>query len=167
IQIVEKQPADTARFLAMLQIKILIAPGFELPVDIRAERIARLLRHTMPVLAILVETIVWGEVIAAAKPPDRRFARLFRQKETYIGMGRGHVGIAGMNDQRDSQGLPAASCQLGAQCGRGRRQLVAEYMGETDAAFFEYRSVRQNPGAAPSALRSLPEGFLEPRGSIL
>ena len=71
VQIVEEQAADAARFVAMLEKEIAIAPFLVLRVHVGAERVAGLLRGAMPVQHVFIERIVRREIEAAAEPPGR------------------------------------------------------------------------------------------------
>src|SRR5690606_16334832 len=99
VQIVEKQPADAARFVAMLQIKIFVAPFFKARINIGAERHAGLAGCTVPVNAILLETVIGRQVVTAAEPPYGFCSRFLGDKETHIGVGGGYIRVVRVYDQ--------------------------------------------------------------------
>ena len=81
VEIVEEQPADAARLVAMLEEEISVAPFLVLRIHVVAERRARLLRGAVPVQHVFVERIVGREIEAAAEPPRDRVAALVAQKK--------------------------------------------------------------------------------------
>ena len=58
VQIIKKQSADTTGFIPMLEIKILIAPGFVAPIDVLTERLTSRFGRLMPVHAIFFKSII-------------------------------------------------------------------------------------------------------------
>ena len=80
VQIVEEQPADAARLVAMLEEEIAVAPLLVARVHVVAERRARLLRGAMPVQDVFVERIERREIEAAAEPPRDRVLSWSRRR---------------------------------------------------------------------------------------
>src|SRR5690625_3950381 len=122
VEIVKKQPAHAPGLTAMPIVKIVIAPLLVAGVDLGAKGFAGLAGNAMPVPTVLFKAVVGGQVVAAAKPPDRLTAGPLRHEEAHISMAGGHVGIAGMDDQGDAHGLKAAAGKLRAlrRCRGGR-----------------------------------------------
>ena len=85
VQVIEEQPADAARLVAMFEKEIAIAPFLVLRYTSVAERLrTRLLRRAVPVQNVFVERIVGREIEAAAEPPrDRRRSRVAQKKRTF------------------------------------------------------------------------------------
>ena len=71
VEIVEEQPADAARLVAMLEKEVTVAPVLVTRIDVIAERSARRLRRSMPVQNVLRERIERCEIETAAEPPRR------------------------------------------------------------------------------------------------
>ena len=84
IQVIVKQAADTAWFLAMLQEEIVIAVLLEFRIHIVDERCACGFRRVVPVAAIFIKTIIRCQIVTAAKPPHRFDARFFRNEEADV-----------------------------------------------------------------------------------
>ena len=80
--------------------------------QIAAKRIKRILRRLVKVFAVLVNTIVGGEIKAAAKPPYRILIWRLRNKTAHIHMGGGRFWIARMKHQGDTHGLKTPTCHL-------------------------------------------------------
>lgn len=99
VQIVVEQAADAARFVAMLDEEVIVAPLFIFGVDLVAERRAQLGRGAVPVHGILCETVERRQVKTAAEPPHRGFARFFGDEEAHVGVAGGHVGAERVDNQ--------------------------------------------------------------------
>src|SRR5690606_6314550 len=155
-EVVVEQPADAARFVAMLEKEILVAPAFVTRVDLWTEWIADRPGGAVPVHAILVEAVVRGQIIAAAEPPLRFHSRFFGDEEPHIGMAGRCIGIARMNHQRYPERLPRSADQFGAVRGGGGWKLSAEDMRKADAGLFEYAAFSQHARAAATPARTLP-----------
>ena len=78
-EVVEEDAADAARLVAMLQVKVAVAPGLEARIVAGPERLERLPAARVEVARILLEAVVGREVHAAAEPPD-----VPRRKVTYV-----------------------------------------------------------------------------------
>src|SRR3546814_6915550 len=100
-QFIKKQPADAARFIAMLEKKICVAPAFVRQITrLAAEWLAQIACHPMPMAHILVERVKRGEVEAATKPPHRIALCRLRLEITHVHVRGRPVGIARMAYQR-------------------------------------------------------------------
>src|SRR5690606_20405345 len=95
VEIVEEQPTHSPRFLAVLEVEILVTPCLKARIHFFPKRGTSLLGYLVPMAAVLFKPIIRGQVIAAPKPPHRFLTGLFRHKETYVGMGGGYIGVAG------------------------------------------------------------------------
>src|SRR6185312_9531990 len=156
VEIVEKDPADPSRLLAVAEVEVFVAPRLVARVDLRTERRARLAGGAVPVDGVLLEAIVGREVEPAAEPPDGRLALLLGDEEADVHVRRGHVGIERMEDEGDAERLEAAPRELRPVNGGRRRKPRAEDMGETDPRLLEDRAAGENPRPAAAALRPLP-----------
>lgn len=58
IQIIEKQPANAALFVAMLEEEVVIAPLLVTGINVFAERLAQISRRAVPVNRILIKAVV-------------------------------------------------------------------------------------------------------------
>src|SRR5690606_472370 len=106
---------DATRFLAMLEVEVLVTVLLHARIDILTEGLAGCSGGLMPVLTVLLEAIIGREVIATAKPPYRLFTGFFRDEKTEIGVRSGHKGVVRMDDQGYPHGLKGASRQLWAR----------------------------------------------------
>src|SRR5690606_16101389 len=61
VEIVEEQAADAARFVAMLEEEILVAPPLPVRIEVVAERRDRIARDRMPMAHVLVDRVVRGQ----------------------------------------------------------------------------------------------------------
>src|SRR6187551_974311 len=165
VEIVEEQPADAARLVAMLEEEVSIAPLLVPRVHIVAERRARLLRGPVPVQDVFVERIVRREIEAAAEPPRDRV--LFRgAEEAHVGVRRRHVRVERMKDERHARCEPLRILQLGPLRRRARRQLRAHDVGKIYARLFEDRSVAKHAALAAAAFCALPRVAAKPRRAV-
>src|SRR5690606_31642633 len=112
VVIIKEQAAHAARFAAVLEVKVLIAPAFETRIDVITKGPAGSTGGAMPVAHIVLVAIVGCQVKAAAKPPHRRLAIFLGDEKAHIGVTGRCVGIARMNHQRDTHGLPVSASQL-------------------------------------------------------
>jgi hypothetical protein len=65
VEIVEENPADAARLVAMAEEEVFVAPLLEPRIDLRAEGLADLAGGAVEVDRVLLEAIIGGEVEAA------------------------------------------------------------------------------------------------------
>src|SRR5690625_682319 len=156
VEIVKKQPAHAPGLTAMPIVKIVIAPLLVAGVDLGAKGFAGLAGNAMPVPTVLFKAVVGGQVVAAAKPPDRLTAGPLCHEEAHIGMAGGHVGIAGMDDQGDAHGLKAAAGKLRALRRCRGRQGIATDVGEPHPGLLEHASLAQHPASTPATTGALP-----------
>src|SRR3546814_944398 len=79
VQVVEEQPADAARLVAVLEEEVLVAPALvRLVAFLATERLAQRARGAVPVQHVIVERIERGQVEAAAEPPGHGLAVALR-----------------------------------------------------------------------------------------
>jgi hypothetical protein len=97
VEIVEEDAADAARFGAVLQVEVVVAPLLELRVELRSARAAR---RAVPVDGVLIETVIGREIEAAAEPPG-----VAGLKIADVGVTGRHVGIARVDDERNAEGV--------------------------------------------------------------
>lgn len=71
VQVIEEQATHPARLAPMLEEEVTIAPGFELGINVGAERLTELMGDLVPMPHVLFERIEGRQVEAATKPPDR------------------------------------------------------------------------------------------------
>jgi len=112
VEVVEKDPADAARFVAMLEEEVLVAPFLVLGVDVVAEGGECLSAAAVEVLHVLALAVVRRHVHAATEPPDVLFAVLAGHEAAHIHVRRRAVRIARVENQRDAHGFPRATGQL-------------------------------------------------------
>src|SRR5450755_1548839 len=75
VQIVEKNPADAARLVAMPEEKVVVAPGLESRVVVVAERHQRFATDAVKMDRVFLEAVIGREIHPAAEPPHwLRFA---------------------------------------------------------------------------------------------
>jgi len=152
----------------MLQEEIIVAPLLISGIHVLAERLAGRSRAAMPGDRVFLEGIVGGQIETAPEPPDRGLPCLFGEEEAHVGVGRWHIGIAGMNDQRDAHGLEAPAGQFRAAGGGRGRQGCAGDVRKIDPTLLDDRAPRQHPGSAaadpalvaPVVLHEAGGGFL-------
>ena len=104
VQIIEKQTSNTAGFITMLEIEIIVTPLFVAGINIIAKRLSGFFDSAMPMDNIIHVRVIRGQVVAAAKPPDRIICAFFSTglagyKETYIGVTGWNMGVVWMDDQ--------------------------------------------------------------------
>src|SRR5690606_37300573 len=143
-EIVEEQAADTARFVAVLEEEILVAPFLETRVDVVTERQAGGACRFVPVDHVITLRIVGRQVEAATEPPHWFLTFLLGDKETHVGVTGRRMRIAWVNHQRHAHGLPFAPGQFRSMGSRRRWQGAAEYVGKIDAAFLDYGTVLEH-----------------------
>ena len=151
-EIIKEKPSHTAGLGAVLEVEIRVAPVLETGIEISAKGFAGGLRGPMPVLTVLREGVVRGQIIAATKPPDRRLPILFGNEETHIGVGSGYVRVLRVNHQRDPHSLEGAPRQLRPRRGGGGGQAGAVDMGEVHPALLDHSATGKHPGAPSAAL---------------
>ena len=155
VEIVEEQSADAARFLPVLQIKVLVAGAFETRIVFGAERRDGGACGFMPVHRVGLKAIVGRQVEAAPEPPHGIGGVGARDKEADVRMAGRQVRVARVDHQRHPDGLPCFADELRAVGGGGSRQPGAVHMGECDAGLFEEFPLRQDarpPAPAESGL---------------
>src|SRR5690606_40393052 len=98
--------------MAVRDVEILITPLFETGIDLLTEGGAGLMVDLMPMSAVLFKPIIRGQIITAAKPPHGLLTGLFRHEDTHVGMGGGHIRVAGVDHQGNPHVLPASAGQF-------------------------------------------------------
>src|SRR6202045_602148 len=84
VEVIEKDPADSPRLLAVAKEEVFVAPFLVARIDVRPERRARLAGDAVPMNGVLLEAVVGGEIEAAAEPPDRHLALLRGDEEADV-----------------------------------------------------------------------------------
>src|SRR5262245_53401194 len=155
-EVVEEDAADAARLIAVLEVKVAVAPGLEARVVIRAEGLERLLAGAVGVARGVVEAVIRGEIHAAAEPPG-----VLRGEKAHVEVNGWAVGVARMQDQRYPHRLPGLPGELRAR-GRCRgRELRSLDAREIDPAALEEPSVLDHAREPAAAFGALPFVGLE------
>lgn len=138
VEIVEEDPADTARLLAVLQEEVLVAPALEARMQAVAERRQCIVADLVEVTGIGFIAVVGRQVHAAAEPPDRilAFGRGFEEAHVHVHGGR--IRITRMQHQRHAHRFPGASRQFRPRSHRRRWQAFALHVREIAAAALEH-----------------------------
>ena len=148
-------------------MEVAVAPGLVAGIDVGAEGGACIGGGAVPVDGIGLEAVAGCQVEAAAEPPDRRRVGALGDEEPDVGVGDGHIRIAGMDDQRYAHRLPAASGEIRAPLGGCRGQRFAPDVGEADAGLLENRAVPEDPRASATAFLPLPGVLDEASATVL
>ena len=111
-KIVEEQPAHPARFVAVLEEEVVIAPSLEARMQSLPKRCQGLPTSGVKMHRVILETVVGGQIHAAPKPPHRLLSRLFGDEQANVHVYRGRIGIARVQDQRQSHRFPSSAGQL-------------------------------------------------------
>src|SRR5690606_22748163 len=156
VEIIKEDAADTTRFLAMLQIEIVVTPLFIVRVHIIAEGLQRVATGAVEMLHIFLEAVIGREVHAAAEPPDCFLVWCSGDEETYIHVHSGHIGIAWMQYQRYAHRFPFTTGKLGTIGCRGCRQRIACHMRKADAAALEHMAVLYDARNTSATFRAVP-----------
>src|SRR5210317_664524 len=154
VNVVEKQAADTAGFIAVLEIEILIAPLLVSGVQILTEWVADGFCVPVPMHNVIVERVIRCQVEASTEPPDR-FAFAGREKAE-VRMSCRHVGVVRMQYQGNTNGLERLTSEFGPILCRCRWHLFAKDMRKTDARLLKYSTVRQDAAFTTATARALP-----------
>ena len=124
--------ADAARFAAVLQVEVIVAPALELRMPVGPEGGERFAAGGVEMHAVFFEAVVGRQVHAAAKPGHGRCVLRQGGEHPHIHVHRGHEGVVRVDDQRHAHGLERRAGQLRAVLrGRGR-QHTALHMREVD-----------------------------------
>ena len=140
----------------MLEVEIVVAPALETRIDLAAEGLTGPGRFPVPADAVVAIAVVGCEVVTAAEPPHRRLAGFLRHEHAHIGVRRGHIGIAGVDNKGNAHGLETAPGQLRPGSTGGRRQAGAHHVGEIDPGPLEYRALAEHAAAAAATFLPLP-----------
>ena len=108
MKVVEEHATDAARFVAVLQEEVLVAPFLEARVLVCTERHQCLLAGRVEVSRVFFGRIVWRQIHTPAEPVDVGFAGLLRNEEPNVHVHGWHKRIARMKDQRHAHRLEAA-----------------------------------------------------------
>src|SRR5262245_18471266 len=155
-EVVEEDAADAARLIAVLEVKVAVAPRLEARVVIRAEGLECLLAAAMEVARVLLEAVIRGEIHAAAEPPG-----VLRGEKAHVEVNGWAVGVARMQDQRYPHRLPGLPGELRAR-GRCRgRELRSLDAREIDSAALEEPSILDHAREPAAAFGTLPFVGLE------
>ena len=154
--IVVENTAHTAGFLAVAQIKIFVAPGFENLVVAVINAVTGPLQGAMEMAGILQKGVIRSQVGATTEPPNRSGLEV-----AVIEMHRRHPGIAGVQHHRGADCKPTVAFGLRALVEDRRRQLGPLHLRKIDAPLLEDSALLHDAGAATAALRPLPTLLLK------
>ncbi len=149
--VVEEQAADAARFAAMLEIEVFIAPFLESAVVVGVMMIANRFQRAMKVNGVLIMGIVRREIRAAAKPGGVSF---FEVAE--IGVDRGNHRTVRVQYQRNSRGKEFSSAASRYFCSEFLRQ-ISGYGREIHSGLFKYAAFFNDTGPAAAAALARPQ----------
>ncbi|MNT57797.1 hypothetical protein D3C72_1951980 [compost metagenome] len=110
---------------------------------------------------IFFKAVEGGQIKAAAKPPHRFFARLFRNEKPHVGVAGRDIRAARVDHQRHAHRLEAAAGQLGAVRGSGSGQGGAGDVREVHARLFKHRTLGQYAAAATATFFARPAVLVE------
>src|SRR5882672_1206765 len=156
VQVVEKDAADAARLAAVLEKEVFVAPALEAGIEIRPEGFERAPALRVEVPRVLLESVVGGEVHAAAEPPHRIAFRFGGDEKAHVHVDGRHEGVARVQHQRHAHSLEAPARKLRTRSAGGRGQLPALHAGEIHAAALEYAPILDDAGLAPAPFAALP-----------
>ena len=161
VQIVKEQPANAALFVAVFEVKVVVAPLFVFRVYVFAKRQAEIACGRMPVHGILFKAVVGGHVETAPEPPDRIGPRFFRNEKTHVGVAGWHKRVVRVYHQRNAHRLEAAARQFRTmrRCRSGHGLPVN--VGKIDARLFKDTAVSQHTATPAAAGLALPVIFLK------
>jgi hypothetical protein len=125
VQVVEEQSADAAGFVAVLEVKVFVAPLLVTWVHVVAERLAQIAGNGVPLPAVFIEGIERRQVETASEPPHRIRALLAGFEITHVRVCGRYVRVLRMDHQRHAGRGPVASDHFRPMCGRGWRQRFA------------------------------------------
>ena len=157
--VVVEKTADAARFAAMRQVEVAVAPGFVARVEIGTEGDAGIMGGAVPGAAVVIKRVIRGEVDAATEPPGADALAVVCGEKADVGMAGRDVGVARVDDQRQAVRGVGAICEFGAFFRRRRRQLVASDVRDVDAPLLEDGAILQHhrqPVPAQAGLVTLP-----------
>ena len=156
IQVVEKQTADTPRLFSMPQIEVAVTPVLEAGMDSVSKRFTGSVCGLMPADDILFHRVIWRQVVAAAKPPDRGFTFFFRDQKPDIGVAGRYMWTLRVDNQGNAQCFEAPAREFRPGRGGGRWQAGARYVRVIYPGLLKHGPLVQHPGApAPTQQRAL------------
>ena len=158
MKIIEENATDTARLAAVRQVEIAVAPRLETRIERRTIRGAGSRGGGVPGAAVIIKRIKRGEIKAAAEPPVAHRLAVTGDKKADIGVAGRHIGIARMDDQRQTQRAEGATGELRPffRGDGGQRGAVDD--GNIHPALLNHRAVFQHHRhavAAQAAVRTI------------
>src|SRR5690625_1868195 len=116
IEVIKKYATDTAGFIAMFEVEVLVTPGFVTGIIILSKRGQCIMAALMKMAGILLGNRVGRKFHATAKPEYRLILCIacMRNEKTHIHMTGGNIGVGGVQYQGDPHGLPGATLELAA-----------------------------------------------------
>jgi hypothetical protein len=157
-KVVEEHATDAALLAPVLEEEVLVAPGLESGVFVRAERRQRVPAHGVEMHRVFLEAVVGREVHAPTEPAHRRLPAGGGRDHAHVHVHRGHVGVARVEHQRHAHGLEGCARELRAVLRGRRRQSGAAHMREPATGALEHRPALQDAGDAV-ALQRLARGL--------
>src|SRR5690606_11011962 len=91
VVVIEEQTTDTPGLLTMFQIEVVVAPLLERRIHIVAERLTGIAGGAVPVDAILVESVIGRQIVAATKAVHRLAIFGRSNEEAHIGVGGRYI----------------------------------------------------------------------------
>lgn len=155
-EVIEKQAADAALFIAVREEKILIASGFKAGIKLWAESVAGGFGGGVPCDDVFEQRIKRGEVKAAAEPANRWGIGRGGGEEADIHVGGGHPWIEGVEHEGDAGGVEGGVGEVGACLGCGLRECGAVDVGKIDTGLLENLAVSEDVGTPAAAAGALP-----------
>ena len=147
-KVVEEDSAHTALLIAVLEVKIFVAPLLETRVLVLAKRRQGITATAVEVHGIFFKAVVRRQVHAAAKPAHGLLAGMPGRNHAHVHVHRGHIGIARVEHQRNTHGLERRAGQFGPVLRGRRRQLRAAHMREAAASALEHAAAFDDAGNA-------------------
>jgi len=152
-EIVEEHAADAARFVAVPEKEVAVAPFLETRVQAATERVERGLAGGVEMPCVVFESVIRRQVHAAAEPPYRGFAVLQCNEAAHVHVHRRHVRIARMQHQRYAHRFPLPAGEFGAVGTRRRWQPAAQHVREVHPAAFQHAAFLDQPRDAAAAVQ--------------
>ena len=161
LKIVKKHSAHAARLLAVLQVKILVAPLLESRVLVAAEGCQSIFADLVKMHRVFIESVIRRQVHAATEPADGLTCTVYRRgrQHAYIHVHGWHIGISRMKYQRNADGLKGRTRQFGPVLGGRSGKLGAAHMRKPATCSLKHLALFQDQGDAV-ALKRLSSFFL-------
>ena len=113
----------------------------------------------VPGAAVVIKRVIRGEIDAATEPPGADALAVVRGEKADVGVAGRNVGVARVDDQRQTVRGVGAIREFGAFFCRRRRQFFASDVRDVDAALLEDGAILQHhrqPVPAQAGFIALP-----------